>query len=119
MAGQRGFWDVEYRLQELSKQGDPLEKRRRRVGCCRRGLDLLDRDRQVFEGQLALVCRQLLRLPAVQRMTQFLDQRFKTPVRYRQGGIIRAQGSYLCLLRLKGRPVFRRQDAQVEIAWGS
>lgn len=26
MAGQRGFWDVEHRLQELSKQGDPLEK---------------------------------------------------------------------------------------------
>ena len=31
MAGQRGFWDVEYRLQELSKQGDPLEKLSRTV----------------------------------------------------------------------------------------
>ena len=26
MAHQPGFWDVEYRLQELSRQGDPLEK---------------------------------------------------------------------------------------------
>jgi IS5 family transposase len=26
MKGQRGFWDVEHRLQELSRQGDPLEK---------------------------------------------------------------------------------------------
>lgn len=26
MANQPGFWDVEYRLQELSRQGDPLEK---------------------------------------------------------------------------------------------
>ena len=26
MAGQRGFWDVEHRLAELSRQGDPLEK---------------------------------------------------------------------------------------------
>ncbi|MEO5338855.1 MAG: IS5 family transposase [Magnetospirillum sp. WYHS-4] len=26
MRGQRGFWDVEHRLQELSRQGDPLEK---------------------------------------------------------------------------------------------
>lgn len=25
-AGQRGFWDVEDRLRELSAQGDPLEK---------------------------------------------------------------------------------------------
>ena len=31
MAGQRGFWDVEHRLQELSKQGDPLEKLSRTV----------------------------------------------------------------------------------------
>lgn len=26
MAGQKGFWDVEDRLQELSAHGDPLEK---------------------------------------------------------------------------------------------
>jgi hypothetical protein len=26
MKGRRGFWDVEHRLQELSRQGDPLEK---------------------------------------------------------------------------------------------
>jgi transposase, IS5 family len=26
MAGQRGFWDVEERLKELSAVGDPLEK---------------------------------------------------------------------------------------------
>lgn len=26
MAGQRGFWDVEDRLAELSRKGDPLER---------------------------------------------------------------------------------------------
>jgi len=26
MRGQRGFWDVECRLKELSAEGDPLEK---------------------------------------------------------------------------------------------
>ena len=26
MAGQRGFWDFEQRLEELSAEGDPLEK---------------------------------------------------------------------------------------------
>ena len=26
MPGQRGFWDVEERLKELSAEGDPLEK---------------------------------------------------------------------------------------------
>jgi hypothetical protein len=26
MAGQRGFWDIENRLTELSAEGDPLEK---------------------------------------------------------------------------------------------
>jgi len=26
MQGQKGFWDVERRLEELSREGDPLEK---------------------------------------------------------------------------------------------
>ncbi len=26
MQGQRGFWDIEDRLKELSAEGDPLEK---------------------------------------------------------------------------------------------
>jgi len=26
MTGQRGFWDFEQRLEELSREGDPLEK---------------------------------------------------------------------------------------------
>jgi transposase, IS5 family len=26
MAGQKGFWDIENRLAELSAEGDPLEK---------------------------------------------------------------------------------------------
>ncbi len=26
MKGQAGFWDIEYRLAELSAEGDPLEK---------------------------------------------------------------------------------------------
>ena len=26
MSGQRGFWDIEHRLAELSSEGDPLER---------------------------------------------------------------------------------------------
>ena len=33
MAGQRGFWDVEERLKELSAEGDPLEKSLRHRKC--------------------------------------------------------------------------------------
>ena len=30
MQGQKGFWDFEQRLEVLSREGDPLEKLRRR-----------------------------------------------------------------------------------------
>ena len=32
MAGQKGFWDIENRLAELSAEGDPLEKLSATVG---------------------------------------------------------------------------------------
>jgi hypothetical protein len=50
-------------------------------------------------------------------VAEFLDQHLKAFVRYRQGRIIRTQDSNLRLLRLKYGAIFRRQDAQIEIAY--
>ena len=83
---------------------------RRRVGFLRRGLDLLDRNRQIFEGELALVFRQLLGLPPMQRMAQFLYERLLALI----GLGKQVDPTLQCLER---RPMLGRQEAQIEIVW--
>ena len=81
---------------------------KRRMGIIRRGLTLLDCNRQIFERELALVFGQLLGFPAVQRVAQFFDQSFLALVRF-------CQHIDPPLHRLKGRTMFGRQYAEIEV----
>ena len=117
---ERAFWldhllDPGQALRQVAEvavdRGAFLARRwRRRVGFLRRGLDLLDRNREVFEGELALVPGQPFRLPAVKRVAQFLDERLLALV---------GLGEQVdpALHGLERRPMLGRQEAQIEIVW--